>query len=115
MIKVLIQIMFTTFQWFKFLEMLLLFNNVILFSIGGKTNSYSNTATPPKHHLPPGMDIAKLMANGMIPTGPGAQQTRLQVKYRVVGWGKGVVYLASPGRPTDIGLQFGKACYLCSR
>ena len=30
----------------------------------------------------------------------------------VVGCGKGVVYLTSPGRPTEIGLQ---ACYLCSR
>ena len=33
----------------------------------------------------------------------------------VVGWCEGVVYLTSPGRPTDIGLQFGKACYPCSR
>ena len=30
-------------------------------------------------------------------------------------WGKGVVYLTSPGCPTDIGLQLGKACYPCSR
>ena len=29
----------------------------------------------------------------------------------VVGLCKGVMYLVSPGRPTDIGLQFGKACY----
>ena len=33
----------------------------------------------------------------------------------MVGWCEGVVYLMSPGRPTDIGLQFGKACYPCSR
>ena len=33
----------------------------------------------------------------------------------VVGWCEGVVYLTSPGRPTDIGLQSGKACYPCSR
>ena len=33
----------------------------------------------------------------------------------VVGSGKGVVYLTSPGRPTDIGLQLGKTCYPCSR
>ena len=33
----------------------------------------------------------------------------------VVGWCDGVVYLSSPGRPTDIGLQFGKACFSCSR
>ena len=33
----------------------------------------------------------------------------------VVGWCEGVVYLMSPGRPTDIGLQLGKACYPCSR
>ena len=29
----------------------------------------------------------------------------------VVGCGEGVVYLMSPGHPTDIGLQLGKACY----
>ena len=33
----------------------------------------------------------------------------------LVGCDEGVVYLTSPGRPTDIGLQFGKACYSCSR
>ena len=33
----------------------------------------------------------------------------------VVGWGKGVIYLTSPGSPTDIGLQLGKTCYPCSR
>ena len=32
-------------------------------------------------------------------------------KLWVVGCGNGVVYLMSPGRPTDIGLQLGKACY----
>ena len=32
-----------------------------------------------------------------------------------VGCGEGVVYLTSPGHPTDIGLQLGKACYPCSR
>ena len=29
----------------------------------------------------------------------------------MVGCGEGVVYLMSLGRPTDIGLQLGKACY----
>ena len=33
----------------------------------------------------------------------------------VVGWCEGVVYLMSLGRPTDIGLKLGKACYPCSR
>ena len=33
----------------------------------------------------------------------------------VVGWYEGVMYLMSPGRPADIGLQLGKACYPCSR
>ena len=33
----------------------------------------------------------------------------------VVGCGKGVVYLTSPGCQTDIGLKLGKACYPCSR
>ena len=32
----------------------------------------------------------------------------------VVGWSEDVMYLASPGRPTDIGFQLGKACYPCS-
>ena len=35
-------------------------------------------------------------------------------KYGVVGWCEGAVYLTSLGRPTDIGLQLGKACYPCS-
>ena len=47
---------------------------------------------------------------------------RLVVKYflrsfspsGVVGWCEGAVYLTSLGRPTDIGLQLGKACYPCS-
>ena len=30
----------------------------------------------------------------------------------MVGWCEGVVYLTSPGRPTDIGLQLGKAAIL---
>ena len=33
----------------------------------------------------------------------------------VIGCGEGVVYRASPGRPTDIGLQLGKTCYPCKR
>ena len=33
----------------------------------------------------------------------------------VVGCGKSVVYFASLGRLTDIGLQLDKACYPCSR
>ena len=32
----------------------------------------------------------------------------------VVGWCEGAMYLTSLGRPTDIGLQLGKACYPCS-
>ena len=35
-------------------------------------------------------------------------------KRRPLGWCEGAVYLTSPGRPTDIGLQLGKACYPCS-
>ena len=37
-----------------------------------------------------------------------------RVSTGVVGWCEGAVYLTSPGRPTDIGLQLGKACYPCS-
>ena len=32
----------------------------------------------------------------------------------VVGWCEGAVYLTSLGRPTDTGLQLGKACSPCS-
>ena len=32
----------------------------------------------------------------------------------VVRWCKGVVYLTSLRRPSDIGLHLGKACYPCS-
>ena len=39
---------------------------------------------------------------------------RNKVKVIVVGWCEGPVYLTSLGRPTDIGLQLGKACYPCS-
>ena len=39
---------------------------------------------------------------------------RLDHEMGVVGWCEGAVYLTSPGRPTDIGLQLGKACYPCS-
>ena len=38
----------------------------------------------------------------------------LVMYWGVVGWCEGAVYLTSPGRPTDIGLQLGKACYPCS-
>ena len=33
---------------------------------------------------------------------------RLQYTNGVVGWCEGVVYLTSPGRPTDIGLRVGQ-------
>ena len=40
----------------------------------------------------------------------------MYLKYEgVVGWCEGVMYLMSPGRPADIGLQLGKARYPCSR
>ena len=38
----------------------------------------------------------------------------LQQKIGVVGWCEGAVYLTSLGRPSDIGLQLGKARYPCS-
>ena len=42
---------------------------------------------------------------------PSAMQDKLYVpSERVVGYREEVVYLMSPGRPTDIGLQSGKAC-----
>ena len=39
----------------------------------------------------------------------------LRISGGVIGWCKGVVYLTSLGRPIDIGLQLGKACYPCNR
>ena len=38
----------------------------------------------------------------------------LKIYVGVVRWCEGVMYLTSPGRPTDTGLQLGKACYPCS-
>ena len=45
----------------------------------------------------------------------GDLQTVFFISPGVVGWCEGVMYLTSLGRPTDIGLQLGKACYPCSR
>ena len=42
------------------------------------------------------------------------QRRNILVRLGVVRWCEGAVYLRSPGRPTDIGLQLGKACYPCS-
>ena len=39
----------------------------------------------------------------------------LYLVWGVVGWCEGVMYLMSPGRPTDIDLQLDKACYPYSR
>ena len=39
----------------------------------------------------------------------------LPFSQRVAGSFEGVVCLTSPGHPTDIALQLGKACYPCSR
>ena len=44
-----------------------------------------------------------------------ADYTLMSFEIGVVGCGEGVVYLTSSGRPTDIGLQLGRACYPCSR
>ena len=56
------------------------------------------------------------MVAGLIPAGSdNILSWRLIKKYfGVVGWWEGAVYLTSLGRPTDIGLQLGKACYPCS-
>ena len=46
---------------------------------------------------------------------PYCKQRRLYISR---GWSRDVkvtCILTSPGRPTDIGLQLGKACYHCSR
>ena len=43
-----------------------------------------------------------------------ARRQVITIAQGVVGWCEGAVYLRSPGRPTDIGLQLGKACYPCS-
>ena len=39
----------------------------------------------------------------------------LDKRVGLVGRCEGVVNLTSPGRPTDLGLELGKACYPCSR
>ena len=43
------------------------------------------------------------------------QDVVISIVCGVVGCGKGIVYLTSLGRPTDTGLQLGKACYPCTR
>ena len=43
------------------------------------------------------------------------QVSQTQTFGGMVGWCEGVLYLTAPGRPIDIGLQLGKACYPCSR
>ena len=42
------------------------------------------------------------------------RHVQVEIVQGVVGWCEGAVYLTSLGRPTDIGLQLGKACYPCS-
>ena len=46
-----------------------------------------------------------------------SSSSRSSCNYGVVGWCEveGGMYLTLPGRPTNIGLQLGKACYPCSR
>ena len=51
-----------------------------------------------------------LISNLFFASGPSYFRTR----GGVVWWCEGAVYLTSLGRPTDIGLQLGKACYPCS-
>ena len=45
----------------------------------------------------------------------GQKPNDLDLHCEVVGCGEGVMYLASPGLPADIGLHLSKACYPCSR
>ena len=39
----------------------------------------------------------------------------IRIAVGVVGYGEGVMYIMSPGRPSDIGLHLGKACYPLER
>ena len=50
-------------------------------------------------------------ASNILPAISEAKQW-LQREGGVMGCGEGVLYLTSPGRPTDIGLQLGKTCLL---
>ena len=40
-------------------------------------------------------------------------ERNVKISHGVVGWCEGVMYLMSQGRPADIDLQLGKACYPC--
>ena len=71
--------------------------------------------------MPLGSILATLFGS-LAPIVAGWMWRRCQVSYAtgasnywlgVVWLDKGVVYLMSPGRPTDIGLQLGKACCPC--
>ena len=58
-----------------------------------------------------------LLFTATCPCGQFSQDTQHPLTLKllgVVGWCEDAVYLTSPGRPTDIGLQLGKACYPCS-
>ena len=57
----------------------------------------------------------KTLRDRMCPGRINACQVEILADDWVVGCGEGVVYLTSPGRPTDIDLQLGNACYPYSR
>ena len=49
-----------------------------------------------------------VLKTALTPLAPFYEYAFLLVVMVVVGCGEGAVYLASPGRPTDIGLQLGR-------
>ena len=57
------------------------------------------------------LTIIQFKAHVILISNTHSQQAHIR-KSGVVGWCEGVVYLTSLGRPTDNGLQLGKACYL---
>ena len=74
-------------------------------------------------HLPVRIAHMSTLCSSELQSDPGhtifiiykVTQVILFLLLGVVGWCEGVMYLMSPGRPADIGLQLGKACYPCSR
>ena len=75
---------------------------------GGKIEEVFRANLDDRHHSLLRANYSGVSANRKRPSSS-------TLNLGVVGWCEGVMYLMSPGRPADIGLQLGKACYPCSR
>ena len=65
-------------------------------------------------YMCPTRHFVHIFFNPVFQVSTAKNEINLFNNHVLVGWCEGAVYLTSPGRPTDIGLQLGKACYPCS-